>query len=407
MEKLSNHFTGIAVKPLSEVEVNPTKSNQHELQGVQKLREILGGDRRKIDSTCIYLADDEADRLSQDGQLTWYDSREYDPKRSAEFRLYYKSSNEPLKSASAGDTLIYAHRPDGSLLLVIVPKESELRTELLWLFGVYEEPGDLLAIVDPTDIEVPVSLFNYIADEAGIPVFGAGTGDDDWTELLLKKFGLKFPTTRELSGLALATLGGDLDPMAEPDASLMALIEREEILFKQLERHIVSEHLTEHAAGWSKDVDAFISFSLSVQNRRKSRAGHALENHLEWLFGENGLQFERGARTEKRSKPDFLFPGSEAYQNNDFPSSHLHMLGVKTSCKDRWRQILNEAQRISPKHLLTLQPGISEHQLTEMTDAEVQLIVPSPLHRFYPQSNAEDLSSFIDFIRDQQHGGYC
>lgn len=148
MEKLSNHFTGVAVKPLSEVEVNPTKSNQHELQGVQKLREILGSDRRKIDSTCIYLADDEADRVSQDGQLTWYDSRENDPKRSAEFRLYYKSSNEPLKSASAGDTLIYAHRPDGSLLLVIAPKESELRIELLWLFGVYEEPGDLLEIVD-------------------------------------------------------------------------------------------------------------------------------------------------------------------------------------------------------------------------------------------------------------------
>ena len=404
MEKLSNHFTGVAVKPLSEVEVNPRTSNQHELQGVQKLKKILGGDRRKIDSTCIYLADDEADRLSQDGKLTWYDCREYDSKRSAEFRLYYTTSNEPLKSASAGDTLIYAHRPDGSLLLVIVPKESELRTELLWLFGVYEEPGDLLEVVDPTDIEVPISLFNYIADEAGIAVFASGTEGDNWTGLLLNKFGLKFPTTRELSGLALETLDGEVDPIDDPDGTLLALIEREEILFKQLERRIVSEHLTEHAAGWSKDVDAFVSFSLSVQNRRKSRAGHALENHLEWVFGKNGLRFERGARTEKRSKPDFLFPGSEAYQDNDFPSSHLHMLGVKTSCKDRWRQILNEAQRISPKHLLTLQPGISEHQMIEMTDAEVQLVVPSPLQKFYLHGNTEQLSSFISSIREQQHG---
>ncbi len=406
MEKLSNHFTGVAVKPLSEVEVNPTKSNQHELQGVQRLREILGSDRRKIDSTCIYLASDESERLSQDGQLTWYDSRENDPKRSAEYRLYYKSSNEPLKSASAGDTLIYAHRPDGTLLLVIVPHDSELRTELLWLFGIYEEPGDLLEVVDPGDIEVPISLFNYIADEAGIALFAAGADEDDWSDLLIRKFGLKFPTTRELSGLALETLKKDLDPVDAPDTSLMALIEREEVLFRQLERHIVSEHLTEHAAGWSKDVDAFISFSLSVQNRRKSRAGHALENHLEWLFGKNELQFERGARTEKRAKPDFLFPGGDAYRNRDFPESHLHMLAVKTSCKDRWRQILNEAQRISPKHLLTLQPGISEHQLTEMTDAEVRLIVPSPLQRFYVNGNTEGLSNFIGFIREQQHGGH-
>jgi hypothetical protein len=407
MEKLSDYFTGVAVKTLSEVEVNPNKSNQHELQGVHKLLRILGKDRRIIDSTCIYLADDEADRLSQDVQLTWYDARENTPHRSAEFRLYYQNSNEPLKSASAGDTLIYAHRPDGSLLLVIVPKVSELRTGLLWLFGVYEEPGDLLRIVDPTGIKVPISLFNYIAEEAGIALFAEATGDVDWTELLFKEFGLKFPTTRELSGLALKTLGSEIDPIAAPDDSLMALINREEVLFKQLERHIVSEHLTMHAAGWSKDVDAFISYSLSVQNRRKSRAGHALENHLEWLLSENGLQFERGANTEKHSKPDFLFPNSQAYRDSHFPSSHLHMLGAKTSCKDRWRQILREAERISQKHLLTLQIGISENQLSEMVDAGVQLIVPSPLQGFYPQGKAEDLSDFIGFIKDQQHGGYC
>lgn len=406
MEKLSHHFTGVAVKPLSEVEVNPKKSNQHELQGVQRLREILGSDRRTIDSTCIYLADDEADRLSQDGPLTWYDSRETDPVRSPEYRLYYKNSNEPLKAATAGDTLIYALRPDGTLLLVIVPRESILRMELLWLFGVYDDPGDLLEIVDPASIEVPISLFSYVAEEAGIAIFKAGAEEDDWSGVLLEKFGLKFPTTRELSGLALQTLGSDVDPVAAPDASLMALIEREEILFKQLERHIVSEHLEEHAAGWSSDVDAFISFSLSVQNRRKSRAGHALENHLEWLFCRNGLQFERGARTENRAKPDFLFPGGAAYQDSNFPSSNLHMLGVKTSCKDRWRQVLNEAQRISPKHLLTLQPGISENQLIEMRDADIRLVVPSPLQKFYRQSSITNLSGFIEFIQGQQYGGH-
>lgn len=406
MEKLSTHFTGVGVKLLSEVEVNPKKSNQHELQGVQKLRQILGNERLYIESTCLYMGDDDADRLSQNGTLTWYDARENDPARSAEFRLYYKSSNEPLKSAAAGDTLIYAHRPDGSLLLVIVPQESELRTALLWLFGVYEEPGTTLEIVDPTRIEVPVSLFNYIADEVGIAVPRAGADEDSWLDLLLERFDLKFPTTRKLSDLALETLQHDIDPVSAPDDTLMALIEREEILFKQLERHIVSAHLVEHANGWSNDVDAFISFSLSVQNRRKSRAGHALENHLEWIFGKHGLPFERGARTEKRSKPDFLFPGSEAYQHDDFPSSKLHMLGVKTTCKDRWRQVLNEAQRIPLKHLLTLQPGVSEHQLTEMRDAGVQLVIPSPLQPFYAQGSVETLSSFIEFIRGHHHGGH-
>lgn len=402
MEKLSNHFTGVAVKLLTEVEVNPTKSNQHELQGVQKLREVLGTDRRTVESTCIYIADEESERISQDGQLTWYDARENDPKRSAEYRLYYRSTNEPLKAASAGDTLIYAHRLDGSLLLVIIPRESSLRVELLWLFGVNSEPGEQLEIFDPKKIEIPISLFNYVADEAGLAVFSSQADEYDWSDLLLQRFGLKFPTTRELSGLALETLVHNLGPREEPDTSLIDLMEREEILFKQLERHIVREHLTDHASGWAEDVDAFISFSLSVQNRRKSRAGHALENHLEWIFKENNLQYDRGAKTENRSKPDFLFPGSVAYQNQNFPESDLHMLGVKTTCKDRWRQVLNEAQRISPKHLLTLQPGITDHQRTEMESANVQLVVPSPLQRFYPSNCAESLFDFVSFIRDKQ-----
>lgn len=42
------------------------------------------------------------------------------------------------------------------------------------------------------------------------------------------------------------------------------------------------------------------------------------------------------------------------------------MLGVKSTCKDRWRQVLSEAKRIDNKHLATLEPGISENQTAEM-----------------------------------------
>lgn len=42
------------------------------------------------------------------------------------------------------------------------------------------------------------------------------------------------------------------------------------------------------------DVDVFIQYSLSVHNRRKSRVGFAFENHLETVFMEHGLVFEKG-----------------------------------------------------------------------------------------------------------------
>jgi hypothetical protein len=76
------------------------------------------------------------------------------------------------------------------------------------------------------------------------------------------------------------------------------------------------------------------------------------------------------------------------------------MLGVKTTCKDRWRQILNEADRIDTKHLITLQEGVSIDQFKEMQSANVRLVVPTPLHRSYPEKIRHELISLADFISE-------
>ena len=72
-------------------------------------------------------------------------------------------------------------------------------------------------------------------------------------------------------------------------------MEREEILFRTLEKHLLGDQLRK---GFAEDVDGFIAFSLSVQNRRKSRVGRAFENHLEVVFTRNNIRYERGALTE-------------------------------------------------------------------------------------------------------------
>src|SRR5262249_19070271 len=142
------------------------------------------------------------------------------------------------------------------------------------------------------------------------------------------------------------------DVREDADAALMAWMEREEILFRTMERHRIADRL---AKGFHDDVDGFISFSLAVQNRRKSRVGYALENHLEHLFTSQGVLFVRTPVTENKAKPDFLFPGAAHYHDSRFDPVNLTMLGVKSSCKDRWRQVLSEADRITDKHLLTLE----------------------------------------------------
>ncbi len=105
--------------------------------------------------------------------------------------------------------------------------------------------------------------------------------------------------------------------------------------------------------------------------------GYSLEHHLEAVFRAFGIAYDREAVTENNHKPDFLFPGVEAYRAAPTTGScRLTMLGANSSCKDRWRQVLAEAGKIPRKHLLTLKPGISEPQTDQMVAANLQLVVP-------------------------------
>lgn len=170
-------------------------------------------------------------------------------------------------------------------------------------------------------------------------------------------------------------------------------------MFRLLEYYIVADRLQK--GFWSNrkaDVEGFIKFSLSVQNRRKARTGYALENHIAWIFDNCNIQYSRGAITENRNKPDFLFPGKKEYHNSSFPTENLSMLGVKSTCKDRWRQVLSEAGRIRKKHLLTLESGISRNQTNEMTSKHLRLVIPKPLHATYKLEQQKQLFTLADFI---------
>jgi hypothetical protein len=145
----------------------------------------------------------------------------------------------------------------------------------------------------------------------------------------------------------------------------------------------------------------------SAFQRRKSRAGNALENHLEAVFRLHEITWSRTAVTERKLKPDFIFPDIKRYHDMSFPASRLTMLASKTTSKDRWRQILNEAARISVKHLITLEPSISENQTAEMQSEQVQLVLPRPLHDTYTDVQRAwllDVSGFINLVKARQKG---
>jgi|SRR6185437_105578 len=115
--------------------------------------------------------------------------------------------------------------------------------------------------------------------------------------------------------------------------------------------------------------------------------------------GDNSeIPFVSQGVTEDNKKPDFLFPNIEAYNNPKFNSDKLVMLASKTTCKDRWRQILNEADRIETKHLFTLQQGISKNQLDEMYKYKVCLVVPQTYLGSFPKEFRSKILTLEQFV---------
>jgi hypothetical protein len=185
-----------------------------------------------------------------------------------------------------------------------------------------------------------------------------------------------------------------------PDQRLLKRRDCEFELFRSVEHAVESRAIRSGFA----DIEAFIAKAQSILQRRKARSGLSLELQTREIFLEESLvegrHFSHQPKTELSKSPDFIFPSQGAYRDVTYPAEKLRMLATKTSCKDRWRQILNEADRIQVKHLLTLQEGISANQFREMKSANVVLVVPSPKFKFFPAEIQEELVTVESFIAD-------
>lgn len=403
---LSQYFSKAAAKRLSAVESDERVSNQHEFNGVKELKNIFGEPEGKAVYTTkfIYLSDNE-EPIAEDGTLTWYDARQKAREERKvmrwEYRMYFPTTRIS-QTWNAGDVLIIAKRPDGTVLAIAAESESSIAQQLLWLFGFSDltVPGFSIREELATEHDKIGFTSRFILESIGIAV---EEREESFLEDMLRRFAGKFPSTKIFSEYARHTLP-DVTPQAETDADalLMAWLEREEILFRTLEKYLVGERLLQ---GFEGDVDGFISYSLSVLNRRKSRAGAALEHHIEFLFQERGVRCAKNFVLENGMRPDFVFPGKKEYLDLSFIQADLTMLGLKASCKDRWRQILSEADRIPKKHLLTLEAPISKKQTEQMRAKNVQLVLPAQLHQAYLPEQRDwliNVSAFVQHVLEKQ-----
>lgn len=248
----------------------------------------------------------------------------------------------------------------------------EPKTHVIW------KPGAQSAQNPPTATNVRGSC--HLAEDE-IPI--------EWLQ--------RFPTGEEIIRKTL-----ELRPALALNVDVRLLKRRqcEYEIFKSVEQAFFLPRIRE---GFQK-VEDFVSLAQTILQSRKSRSGKSLELQAREIMGEEGLQagthFVHGPEIEGGKRPDFLFPNKGAYEDASYPVSKLRILAAKTTCKDRWRQVLNEASRIPTKHLLTLQEGVSEGQFREMQEAGVQLVVPLGLHESYPAAVRPRLMTFSSFLAD-------
>ena len=163
-----------------------------------------------------------------------------------------------------------------------------------------------------------------------------------------------FPASAELIGKAIEM--SRLDGF-DADERLVRRRECEYELFQSVEEATAFPLVRQ---GF-RSMEEFLAFAQTALQRRRVGSGRSLELHTRRIFAEEGLREKRdfvyGGESEDGKRPDFLFPSKACYDDPDYPADRLRMLAVKTTCRNRWRQVTMEANRVAKKHLLTLQEG--------------------------------------------------
>lgn len=295
-----------------------------------------------------------------------------------EYRLTRFGRGFPfLDDDNVGDLLLLTKQNEEEYSGFVLQRDNDI-DEFLSLFNL--SPNKLDQLIDASHLVRPeLKLQNAFADF-----------------LALFK---GFPTTQEMAigartcyNKAFGVKNAQI--CSTPDEVLLQWVNAEYDLFKAFEEKIYAPLLQNPFP----DVQTFVQSANEILNRRKSRAGKSLEYHLATIFMAAELKFEEQAVTEENKKPDFLFPDGASYHNLLFPTDKLVVLGAKTTCKDRWRQVVTEADRVDDKYLFTLQKGISANQLREMQDCHLHLVVPRANVSSFPAPFRESLSNLHDFI---------
>ena len=271
----------------------------------------------------------------------------------------------------------------GSILVTAWDRSNAVEA---WLATSLEQEEVIESVLGPVEPATHVMRLTSVTGYPQLTVAAQAECEPD-ISTLPPGWSVQFPPGRELTAEAVRRRPGI---GVDVDRRLVDRYRCEFGLFKVVE----SAHTLPLVRSGFVTVDEFLAVAQTVANRRKSRAGRSLELHLAQVFDEESVNYDTGVTTEGNRRPDFIFPSIASYQ----AGQTTQMLGVKTSVKDRWRQVLDEAARIPEKHLFTLSEGVSPDQFSQMEGAGLRLVVPAGNRKHFPPAVRPRLMTLADFV---------
>lgn len=340
---------------------------------------IFNGADKKGDNSDLYVKIQWQGDVITDSRFVYYGKGTRDESRITRFGKDF----EWLRDDHVGDLLVISRNDPENFKAWILSTEEDIEGFLDY-FAI--SPKDTNKLIQKKEAYPEDELYHLLA---------SFVGSID-----------RFPETTVMANAARNCFNkayhlSDTAIEKAPDKSLLNWVNTEYDLFKMVEEKIYSPIISTPFP----DISSFVEAANKILNRRKSRAGKSLEHHLAAVFDASHIIYEEQVITEENKKPDFIFPNGECYHNFVFPAKYLVSLAAKTTCKDRWRQVINEANRIPEKHLFTLQQTISKNQLREMADEHVHLVVPHNYIKNYPKEYQEsliDLGQFVSFVKEKE-----
>jgi hypothetical protein len=366
----------VAFKRLSAVEVDPSRSNQHEFNATRLRRELGIADEMSAGELeiTVYLSDDPEDVVVDRGRYTLYDSRKGNPTRSPEYRLYYYET-EAITQAAEGDLLVVFPKEPGSLVAIVAKGGTRIERELARALIAGDDPARFSITDDPHLAgDAPGALVEAAVAQPAVPL--------DYPELAQAFIDAAvasgvIPGSRLMAEAAQTAVLRGFGTLG-PDLQLYQALEAETDIYFALEERIQGARLAQ-LQDQGASLTEILSFAQSLHQSRKSRRGQSLQNHFAYILDREGIPYTAQCETESGERPDFVFPGYAEYHDPDFPAERLRMVACKTTAKERWRQVLNEAQRIDKKILLTVDRTMTEETITAMGAATVGVHLPAPI----------------------------